>query len=452
MFACRLLLLILTLTGVVLAQVRAPRVWAQTPPARTELETTLRLHNLNLQRTATCTLLFTDDRGSVVSPVREVSIAPRQTLNIDLSRQDATVAAGELAGTVDCNRHVTSVLFYGHTAEQIYTGYIGMDDSRVSQEWHVLEAFTGHGDSGLATRIMIQNGTTDPVPATVQFLATDRRHLIHELELPPLTPLSAQEVNLAQIPALAAETGLRVRVQALQPVALLVFQDEAGAPDVPPRYTYVPSADQATHFYIPAQLVDFEGMSTDILVLSHTTEATTVTLNYPRFQTWSTEVQPGIVTPITLPDFMPKANYLTPVVLSSTHPVSVLIRTAHTQGSVAALAGTPHVGHKISAPLVLKQVEGFSSVVACQNTSDLPTEIVFEYVGEFARVKYVPAYRHFVLRVADEDLLPDTFNGAMIMRSDQPIKCFVLQVRDGQEQTAAAHRSLLIYEGVAFGP
>lgn len=451
----RILILSLALVLVVPGLLLATRAWAQAPDAGTELETTLRLHNLDLRRTATCTLIFANDQGIVVQPVQEVEIAPRQTLNVKLENQAANPDAF-LAGTVDCNRRVTSVLFYGRAAEQIYTGYAGMDAGQVSSEWHILHAFTGLGTPALATRIVIQNGTVDPVPVTLQFLSADDRRLIHALDLPPLLPLSAQEVDLAQIPELATETTLRVRVQASQPVALLVFQDEAGAVDLPPRYTYVPSSHQATRFYIPAQLVNFEGMSTTLLVLSHATEPATVTLQYPQFQDWTMEVQPGAVTALPLPDFMPKANYLTPVVLSSSHPLSVLIQTAHTEGSIAALSATTTVGHKISAPLVLKQTLGFSSVVICQNTSDQPTEIIFEYVGEFARVKYVPPYQHFVLRLANETLLPATFNGAMIMRSDQLIKCFVLQIRDDQddrnEPTPASQRSLLIYEGLGFGP
>ncbi len=431
------------------------RAWAQAPDTFPELETTLRLHNLDLRRTATCILIFTDEKGNAMQPLQEVTIAPRQTLSVKLGTQTELPDAA-LAGTVDCNRRVTTVLFYGSAAEQIYTGYMGMDTSQLASEWHVLQAFTGRGNPALATRIVIQNGTMDPVPATLQFFTADSYEPVHTLELLPLIPLSAQEVNLAQIPELAAESALRVQVQADQPVALLVFQDEAGTTGQPPRYTYVPSFHQATRFYIPAQMVNFEGIATEILVLSHAPEPVTVTLTYPRFQAWTTEIPPGDVTTLPLPDFMPEANYLTPVVLDSTQPVSVLIRMSHTEGSVAALPATTTMGHKISAPLVLKHAQGFSSVVVCQNTSDQPTEIIFEYVSEFARVKYVSPRQHFVLRLAHEELLPDTFNGAMIMRSDQLIKCFVLQLRDDGDTphgiTPAAQRSLLIYEGLAFEP
>ncbi len=455
MFPRRFLILSLAFLLAVPSLLLATHAWAQTPNATIDLETTLRLHNLDLRRTATCTLIFTDDQGIVVQPVQEVEIAPRQTLSVKLGTQ-SVIPDDSLAGTVDCNRRVTSVLFYGNSSDQIYTGYAGMDDGQVSEEWHILQAFTGFGTPDLATRIVIQNGTVDPVPVTLQFLSADSRNLVHTLELPPLIPLSAQEIDLAQISELAAESELRVQVQADQPVALLVFQDEEGTTELSPRYTYVPSHRRATRFYIPAQLVNFQDMSTDILVLSHAAEPTTVTLEYPQFQNWTTEIQPGVVTTLPLPDFMPNANYLTPVVLSSPYPLSVLIQVSHTGGSVAALAATTTAGRKISAPLVLKHMQGFSSVVVCQNTSSQPTEIIFEYVNEFARVKYVPSRQHFVLRLANEDLLPDVFNGSMIMRADQPIKCFVLQVRDDlasrNESTPAAQRSLLIYEGLAFGP
>lgn len=417
----------------------------------------LRLHNLDLQRTAFCHLAFLDDRGLAAAPIHEVEVLPRQTLSVDLAELPG-MDRGEFSGVVDCTRRVTSVFFYGNDAEQIYAGYTGLEVGDAAAEWHILQAFTGHGGSGLASSLILQNSMRAPLPITVRFMETTGTDPVHEMALEPLPPLASRALDLADIPELQAWDQVRVEVTAAHPLVPLVFHHTAssapqGFRSTLPRAAYVPAAQPARQFFIPARLIDFQGFSTEVLVLNPGPVAAEVEVEYPQFGPWVMDVLPGVVTPLPLPSFLPDAGYIATMQISSSQPVYILTQTAHVQGSMAALAATPAQGRKLSAPLVLRQAGGFSSVVICQNTGEVPTEIILEYVNHFARVKFVLPHHNLVVRVADEELLPSEFNGAMIMRSEQPIKCVVMQIRDDMPSrqdsdgnTRPLHHSLLIYE------
>ena len=156
---------------------------------------------------------------------------------------------------------------------------------------------------------------------------------------------------------------------------------------------------------------------------------------------------------------MPKGSYVASVVITASHPIAMQAHTRHANGSIAVLTATEQAGTKVSAPLILRRRDGFSSMVTCQNVGDRATEVIFEHVGRFARIKYVEPGHSITRHMAQENLLPNNYDGTMVIRAEQPIKCVVTQLRDPSADEAAGTpaalseaaeiRSLLVYEGLA---
>ena len=204
--------------------------------------------------------------------------------------------------------------------------------------------------------------------------------------------------------------------------------------------------------------MDFRGFDTEVLLLNPGAQVARVTVTYPRFGERQTEIDPGELRALRRPSFLPSTDFIAPMVIASSEPIYALTQTRRAEGHYATLAATTAAGTRINAPLVLKRAGGFSSVVVCQNVSEEATEIIFEYVGLFARIKWVRPHRNEIINLSEEQLLPDGFDGAMLMRSEQPIKCAVFQMRDAWLSAAPANSgtapppspALLVYEGLAI--
>lgn len=432
--------------------------WAQTDEARQRFAT-LRLHNLHLQRMADCALTLTSAAdGEEI--LHAVQVPPREVTDVDLVAL-AAARGGEFSGIVDCTRPVASILFYGDRATRMYGGYTGLAPPDISNRWHVLQAFTGHGP--LLSRIVVQNGAQMPNQVRAEFRNLDDGSLVHVLAMPQIPGHGASALELEQMPGLRLTPEVQVSLTADYPVVPLVFHIDAGAgaawhPEAAyesPLSLYVPSAQPQTLFHWPARLADFHGLSTDLLVQNPNTEPVTVRTAYPPFESAESVVAAGAVAELPLPDFLPR-GYIASLVMRSDMPVHLLTRTRYGEGRFALHTATAARGRKLSAPLALKDADGFSSLVACQNTGREPTEAIFEYVGQFARVKVINPGRNVLISVHKEHLLPEGYSGAMIVRAEEPLKCVVLNLRTDLLEESPTRpavpelRHLLMYEALAL--
>ena len=445
-------------TGMTAASVRAQEA------ARQEA-TFLRLHNLDVQRISSCQLVFLDEEGLAVRAVHTVEILPQQIETVDLTTLSLPLPrqGGEFSGLVDCTRRTSAVLFYGDAQDQIHTGYAGLHPADAAREWQILQAFTGQANQDGTSRIVLQNGVRETNTVEAQFIAGGSRDLVHALTVAELPGLASYSLDLAQIPELERHAEVRVRLVATHPLVALVFHtaaEAAGGSDPPsgPQTVYVPSPRAETRLFVPGRLVDFRGFNTEVLLLNPGTQVARVTVAYPRFGERQTEIDPGELRSLSRPSFLPPTDFIVPMVIASSEPIYALTQTRRAGGRYATLAATTAAGTRINAPLVLKRAGGFSSVVVCQNVGAESTEIIFEYVGHFARIKWVRPHRNEIVNLSEEPLLPDGFDGAMLMRSEQPIKCAVFQMRDALLSDAPTSSdaarppspALLVYEGLAI--
>ena len=421
---------------------------------------TLRLHNLHLQRTANCELSLRSAPGQGADFLHTVDVPPRQVVDVDLVALTAT-QGGEFSGIVDCSRPVTSILFYGDRTTQMYGGYTGIGPPDISNEWHILQAFTGTTEH--LSRIVVQNSSPNVNSVRLEFLDREQGELVFEMTLADMDAFSSRSVELSQIPSLQLGPDVQVRLTADYPIVPLVFNINANtsaawhpeAAYASALGVYVPSGRPLTEFYWPSRLVSYHGLNTDLHVLNPGSVPAQVTVQYLPFGSMETEVLPGVVTSLSAPDFLPE-GYIAPLVLESDVPIHVVTQTEHEGNRIAVHAGTSGQGRKLSAPLILKKAEGFSSLVSCQNTGLELAEVIFEYVNQFARVKVIKPGRNSLVDVGKDNLLPDSFSGAMIVRSNEPLKCVVLNLRDelleaSPYQTAPADlQTLLMYEALVI--
>lgn len=394
---------------------------------------TLRLHNLHLHRLSDCelTLRSAPDQGADYR--HPVQVPPRQVVDVDLVSLTAT-QGGEFSGIVDCTRPVTSILFYGDRNSRMYGGYTGLAPPEISKHWHILQAYTGHSE--LLSRVVVQNSSASVNQVRFEFLETHQGNVIHEVNIEDLQPYAAHSLELSQIPSLQLVPEVQVRLSSLYPIVPLVFNINANTsaswhPEA--AYTsslgvYVPSGRPLTEFHWPSRLVEYHGLNTELKVLNPGPDPAHVSVQYPPFGEEGTVVLPGVVTSLLVPDFVPK-GFVAPLVLKSDVPIHVVTQTKFEVQRLAVQAGTSARGRKLSAPLVLKKAEGFSSLVSCQNTGMESTEVIFEYVSQFARVKVIRPGRNTLVSVHREELLPDGFSGSMIVRAYEPLKCVVLNMR-----------------------
>ena len=422
----------------------------------------LRVHNPDPAAVVTCELTLIDGSGAEAGQSRAVRLRPRVTEIVDLNDFPG-LETGAYAGYLDCSHAVSTVLIYGEPGDRIYTAYAGTDARQTSRAWQVLEAHTGSGDSEFASSIIVQNADADPNNLTVRFLSRRDGSLIHTLSLAGIPAWSTTQVDLAAFPALAEHETVRVEVESSVPSAVLVFHHDVDADNSSafrfPRAAFVPSHATATRFTYPAMLVNYQELNTTFQVLGLGSEPVRLSVEYPGFGTQEWELTPGRVTTIGRPAFMPKGSYVASVVITASHPISMQAHTRHANGSIAVLTATEQAGTKVSAPLILRRRDGFSSMVTCQNVGDQATEVIFEHVGRFARIKYVEPGHSITRQMVQENLLPNNYDGTMVIRAEQPIKCVVAQLRDPPADEAAGAapvlseaaevRSLLVYEGLA---
>ena len=451
--------LILCLVLLALALVPAQAVQAQSTETPQRFAT-LRLHNLHLQRTAICELTLRSAPNQGADYLHSVDVLPRQVVDVDLVALTAA-QGGEFSGIVDCSRPVTSILFYGDRTTQMYGGYTGLAAPDIPNQWHILQAFTGTTEQ--LSRIVVQNSSATVNHVRLEFLDREQGDLIFEMTLADMEAYSADSLELSQIPSLQLLPDVQVRLTADYPIVPLVFNINANTsaawhPEAAYESAlgvYVPSGRPLTEFYWPSRLVSFHGLSTDLQVLNPGTDPAQVTVQYLPFGSVETEVLPGVVTSLPIPDFVPE-GYIAPLLLESDVPIHVVTQTQHAVGRIAVHAGTSDRGRKLSAPLILKNAEGFSSLVSCQNTGLEPAEVIFEYVNEFARVKVIKPGRNTLVNVGQDNLLPARFSGAMIVRSNEPLKCVVLNLRNelleaSPYQTAPADlQTVLMYEALVL--
>ncbi len=451
------LFLLVVLLGLLLWPARALQAQTGETPQRFA---TLRLHNLHLQRTAQCELTLRLSAGLGEDVLHTVDVPPRQVVDVDLVALTAT-QGGEFSGIVDCSRPVTSILFYGDRTSRLYGGYTGLAPPDISNEWHILEAHTGFAE--VLSRIVVQNSSPAVNQVHLEFRDMEQGQLLHAMSLEELEGHTTRSVDLSQIPSLQLLAAVRVRLTADYPIVPLVFHinaNTAAAWHPEAAYTsalgvYVPSGRPHTRFYWPSRLVAFHGLTTDLQVLNPGPAPAQVTVQYPPFGAVETAVAPGAVAWMPVPDFVPE-GFVAPLVIESTVPIHVAALTRYEALRFAVQTGTAVQGRKLSVPLVLKKADGFSSLVVCQNTGRALSEVVFEYVNEFARVKVIKPARNTLVDVGRENLLPDGFSGAMIVRSDEPLKCMVLNLREELLKTApyqagpADQQALLMYEALVL--
>ena len=423
----------------------------------------LRIHNPDPAQVVACELTLIDGVGAEAGQSLAVRLRPRVTEIVDLNDLPG-LATGAYAGYLDCSHAVSTVLIYGEPGDRIYTAYAGTDEQQTSREWQVLEVHTGSGNSEFASSIIVQNAGAEPNDLTIRFLSRRDGSLIHAINLPGLPAWSTAEADLADFPALAEHETVRAEVASSGPSAVLVFHhdigdDNAGSAFRFPRAAFVPSHATATRFAYPAMLVNYQELNTTFEVLGVGSEPVRLSVEYPGFGTQEWELTPGRVTTIGRPAFMPKGSYIASVVITASHPIAMQAHTRHANGSIAVLTATEQAGTKVSAPLILRRRDGFSSMVTCQNLGDQATEVIFEHVGRFARIKYAEPGHSITRHMAQENLLPNNYDGTMVIRAEQPIKCVVAQLRDPPADEApgaapalseaAEVRSLLVYEGLA---
>lgn len=421
----------------------------------------LRIHNPDPAQVVACELTLIDGVGTETDLALAIRLRPRVTEIVDLNDLPG-LATGAYAGYLDCSHVVSTVLIYGEPGDRIYTAYAGTDEQQTSREWQVLETHTGSGNSEFASSIIIQNAGAEPNDLTIRFLSRRDGSLLHTISLTGLPGWSTAEADLVDIPALAEHETVRTEVTSSGPSAVLVFHHDIddendGSAFHFPRAAFVPSHTMATRFAYPAMLVNYQEMNTTFQVLGLGSEPIRLSVEYPGFGTQEWELTPGRVTTIGRPAFMPKGSYVASVVITASHPIAMQAHTRHTNGSIAVLTATEQAGTKVSAPLILRRRDGFSSMVACQNVGDRATEVIFEHVGRFARIKYVEPGHSITRHMDQENLLPNNYDGTMVIRAEQPIKCIVAQLRDPSENAGGARilseeaetRSILVYEGMA---
>ncbi|MCY3659675.1 MAG: hypothetical protein OXG36_11750 [Caldilineaceae bacterium] len=423
----------------------------------------LRIHNPDPAQVVACELTLIDGAGTEAGQSLAVRLRPRVTEIVDLNDL-SDLATGAYAGYLDCSHAVSTVLIYGEPGDRIYTAYAGTDEQQTSREWQVLEAYTGFGNSEFATSIIVQNAGAEPNDLTIRFLSRRDGSLIHTISLSGLPAWSTTEADLVDFPALAEHETVRAEVASSGPSAVLVFHHDVGDDDNDsafrfPRAAFVPSHATATRFAYPAMLVNYQDLNTTFQVLGMGSEPVRLSVAYPGFGTQEWELTPGRVTTIGRPGFMPKGSYVASVVITASHPIAMQAHTRHANGSIAVLTATEQAGTKVSAPLILRRRDGFSSMVTCQNLGDQATEVIFEHVGRFARIKYAEPGHSITRHMAQENLLPNNYDGTMVIRAEQPIKCVVAQLRNPPTDEdagtvpvlseAAEVRSLLVYEGLA---
>ena len=451
------LVLLLTLASIALVPIRGVQAQTEELPQRFA---TLRLHNLHLQRTSDCELTLRSEPNEGADYRHAVKVPPRQVVDVDLVALTAT-QGGEFSGIVDCTRPVTSILFYGDRNSRMYGGYTGLAPPEISKDWHILQAYTGNTE--LLSRIVVQNSSDAVNQVRIEFLESYQGDLIHEITFKEMQGFSARSVELSQIPSLQLIPEVQVRVTAEYPIVPLVFNINANIsaswhPEA--AYTsslgvYVPSGRPLTEFYWPSRLVEYHGLDSDLKVLNPGSVPANVSVEYPPFGEVESVAYPGVVTSLPIPDFVPE-GFVAPLVLKSDVPLHVATNTKIEAQRISVNTGTSARGRKLSAPLVLKKAEGFSSLISCQNTGLEPTEVVFEYVNEFARVKVIRPGHNTLVSVQEEELLPDTFSGSMIVRSDEPLKCVVMNMRqelfENQPYRAAPEdqQTVLMYEALVM--
>ena len=422
----------------------------------------LRIHNLDPEQPVACDLTLLDGTGAEAGQTRTIRLRPRVTEVVELS-DFPHLETGAYAGYLDCSHAVSTVLIHGEPGDRIYTAYAGTEEQQTSREWQVLEAHTGSGNTGFASSIIVQNASAEPNRLTVRFVSRRDSSLLHEVSVAGIPAWSATRVDLADFPALAEHETVRAEVASSGPSAVLVFHHDddtdpgTGSAFRFPRAVFVPSHAPATRLSFPAMLVNYQEMNTTFQVLGLGTEPIRLSVEYPGFGTQEWELTPGRVTTIGRPPFMPKGSYVTSVVITASHPIAMQAHTRHANGSIAVLAATEQSGTRVSIPLVLRRRDGFSSIVTCQNVGDKGAEVIFEHVGRFARIKYVQPGYSITRQMVRENLLPNNYDGTMVVRADQPIKCVVAQLRDPPDNNdagaapvlseAAEVRSILVYEG-----
>ena len=422
----------------------------------------LRIHNLDPEQAVACDLTLLDGTGAEAGPPRTVRLRPRVTEIVELS-DFPHLETGAYAGYLDCSHAVSTVLIHGEPGDRIYTAYAGTEEQQTSREWQVLEVHTGSGNTGFASSIIVQNASADPSRLRVRFFSRRDSSLLHEVSVAGIPAWSATQVDLADFPALAEHETVRAEVASSGPSAVLVFHHDdtpgTGSAFRFPRAVFVPSHAPATRLSFPAMLVNYQEMNTTFQVLGLGTEPIRLSVEYPGFGTQEWELTPGRVTTIGRPPFMPKGSYVASVVITASHPIAMQAHTRHANGSIAVLTATEQSGTRVSIPLVLRRRDGFSSIVTCQNLGDKGAEVIFEHVGRFARIKYVQPGYSITRQMVRENLLPNNYDGTMVVRADQPIKCVVAQLRDPPDNhdagaapvlsEAAEVRSILVYEGLS---
>ena len=421
----------------------------------------LRIHNPDPAHAVICNLNLLDSSGTHAGQTQSVQLRPYVTGIVDFT-DFSNVDAGAYSGYLDCSHAVSTVLIYGEPGDRIYTAYSGAESVRISNHWQILETFTGTGNTGFASSVIVQNATADPTDVSVRFLSRRDGSLIHFVDLLAVPAWSAHEVHLADMNAFDEHESVRTEVKSSNHTAVLVFHHDHPATDDNdtvfrfPRTAFVPSPSMTTRLSYPAMLVNYQEMNTSLEVLGLGTEPVQLSVNYPGFGTQRWELTPGRVTTIKKPSFMPNGSYVASVSISASHPISVQAHTRHDNGSIAVLAATEYASTKVSAPLILRRRDGFSSIVSCQNLGDVATEIFFEHVGRFARIKYVQPGHSVTRQMTQENLLPNNYDGTMVIRASEPIKCVVIQLRDRVEDNPpsttqlsadAELRSILLYEG-----
>lgn len=208
--------------------------------------------------------------------------------------------------------------------------------------------------------------------------------------------------------------------------------------------------DAASTLYAPFLMRGIDGWTTELTVQSASALGSTVRVHFipetggvERVLHFALLPMGSAVISLEMVD-LPEGPWRGSAVVTSDAPVTAVVSLAAPTFDSMAYDARPTGSATVYAPLAFKRRNGWSSTLAVQNVGTQPTAIDLTYwssagAGEWTESVTVPPLGSRTLDLAEEDLLPDGFAGAVTLTSRWGVPVVVVAAATHTSGSAAAY-------------
>ncbi len=436
-----LLILVLILTSLPVI------VSADTPAPGGPFNTAFRIQNLDTTDAA-CQFSFYDASGTEAYTSGALPLIPGGESAYVYVPTDTTVADGQYAAVVSCDKEVAAVVNFSDPDSG--ASYSGVRGTEVAGTLYAPGIYDNYYN--FYSNIVVQNASGAANDITVQIFEPGNSTPVYESTQPAIPANGFAVFEQEGLAQLATGQFYSAKIMGTGDIAAIVnIYGKLTASNQ--LYSYNPFSGGSLTAYAPVIMNAYYGYNTALVIQNLGAIDANVTITYSNGTVKNTVIAPGAADSRYTPAEGLPTGLLTGAKVESTNgqPLVVLVNESTNKNRAASYSGFASGTSTVSAPIVMRRYYNYNTSVTCQNIGTGPTDMTISYggiAGTTSITGVAAGNTALFLQQLDPLLSNNWIGSATVTSTIEDIVCVINEDKNELPYSAQVMDQLYAYNGI----